>query len=364
MTGPARLSQSLLATYDRCPRSAWLAVKHKGQARSVEMDRGTAFHRFAERAVLLMIEHDEPSVPADVAKDLMGQVLDESGDLVVPAAEQDRLRVMAYHFAEGFTVDPGTVVAVEKLVTWEPVPGVVVSGKADLVTVEENGVVRITDWKTSMAIPAQDVFEAGFQLPCYSVLAVHGSPDGEPVPLAGHAAFVAVQECYPMYLRDDGTLASRERVLSRLEVEEARETVARVAAKARGRFDAGEIDGFEARPGMACPKCVARRECPVPDVLRGPVEGAEAAARWLVTEPVVKQDWKAIRAHVDLHGPLEIGGVVFELAKEERRSTDWDALEAAVERSVMFGEPFDREAHVKVGASTRLKKRNLPEGEE
>src|SRR5690349_9755194 len=59
---PRRLSQSLLALADKCPRSAYLSIKHNGGAGSLDMNRGTAFHRVAERIVNLCIEHGENSL--------------------------------------------------------------------------------------------------------------------------------------------------------------------------------------------------------------------------------------------------------------------------------------------------------------
>src|SRR5436190_2158512 len=97
---PEALSQTFLSRMDVCARSGYLYLRHRSGPTSHAMDRGTAFHAFAERLVHLLIDSDENSAPPEIAKDLLSAVIAENPTWQLPEPEMDALRIMAYHLAE------------------------------------------------------------------------------------------------------------------------------------------------------------------------------------------------------------------------------------------------------------------------
>ena len=108
---PDSLRQSLLARHNNCPRSAYLS--QRVETASHQMDRGTAFHRFAEQAVKDLLDAEESTMPGDVARALADAVMAESHDLVLTTEEQDAVRLMAWNWAEATAFDPTTHVGTE-----------------------------------------------------------------------------------------------------------------------------------------------------------------------------------------------------------------------------------------------------------
>jgi hypothetical protein len=368
---PARLSQTLLRHFDRCARSGYLYMKHGGGVPSPAMARGTAFHLFAERATRLLVEESEPRLPYDVGRGLMVEVF---GEVDVPVAEHDRLRQMAYHWCEGFAIDPDKVVAVEQKMVLD-IGGWTVSGKVDYAELAD-GLCAVRDYKTTFNLPAVgdvavDVGDGrlaprAFQLVLYVLLLAFGRPvrDGgevDPFPLAGAAEAFDASEVYPAYLHDDG-LPMRGGVVVKAELADHLASVEALVARFARAAGAWE---FSAMDGPHCVECPARRECPLPEHLRDfrgrintPDELSEAARLHFKRKDELAADWREIRATAGVLAPVPLGDG-FELAfvSEEKRTVDRDGMAAAAVEAAAYGTPFDPDDFVKVTTSTPLKRR-------
>jgi hypothetical protein len=398
---PARLSQTLLSRYNVCARSAYLALTEKGAATHAMM-RGSAFHAFAERAITLMIEQDEPRIPPEVAKDLLAAVLAEHPEWTIPWKERDGLRQQAYHFAVGCNVDISKIAGVETLFEMD-VAGWTISGRIDRLEIDaEQRTAKIRDFKTSFAIQSQEEFEASFQVVLYALLVAYGFPtrrvecpdfecDGGKIRDAGgdwldcptcrgHGEiderldnigagleFFNVGEDFSRYLRDDGTMQDRWMVLTRLELGEAMADLEQLV----GQFDQALASGlWPAVPGSHCSTCAAPALCPLPQHLRPRViNSREDAVAEAVRIEFLKDEAKAktreLKDWAKFDGPIRYGrDRVLELAIEAKRSLDKAGLARAVTRSVELGEAFPGpDAFYKESASNAFRARTLSPAE-
>lgn len=357
---PKRLSQSFAARMSVCPRSALLYHRHRGGPRSLPMDRGSAFHEFARRATLELIEQGEARMPADVARTFMQEVMKDKR-WTVSAQDADRLRVMAYHWAEHFVIEPEKVVAVETKLTLD-LGGFTLSGILDLVVSDDAG-LRIVDYKSGFALPSQADFEASFQLPLYAVLLAFGSEDGG-LPLGRGTDLFEISEVYPLLSPWEDGLAHRTTWLNRSDLEDHRAYIESILESADHSFETGE---WQAVPGSHCSTCAAPLECPIPEHLRdlaGTIKDAEdaeeTAVRWLFVKQETDRLWRELKDHAKSEGPIRLGGdLILDFSEVERRTTDYDGLERAIYRTVNYGEPFDLDDYIKRSVSSTFKKRKL-----
>jgi hypothetical protein len=412
---PARLSQTLLRHFNRCSRSGYLYMKYGGGMPSHDMNRGTAFHVFAERATNLLLEQGEAKLPFDVGRDLMAEVL---RDVKVPVEQHDRLRQMAYHWCEGFVVAPAErVIAVEDKIVVE-IAGRPVSMKIDYAELSEDGsLCAVRDYKTSFQLPAVgevagDVGDGrlapkSFQLLLYAVGLAYGRPvrkvacttceasgavviaqhqagdqTGEDLgdcpdcggrgaieeaglfPLAGSAQHFDIAEVYPAYLHDEG-IPERGGIVLR---QELAEHVASFEAVVTQFDEAVSLWDFGAIEGTHCQECPASAECPLPARLksfRGRInteeELCEAARLHFIQKDRLAADWREIRTAAGVMGtPVPLGAdeeLAFVL--EQKRSVDRDGMLAAAQRAADYGEPYDPEDFMKVSESTPLRRRKV-----
>lgn len=408
---PERFSQTLLAHADRCLRSAYLYLRHRGGASSHELMRGTAFHLFMEKVVWLMVERDEERLPPELAKDLMQETLLEHPRLQVPQDEQDYLRMMAWHVAEGlwFRRPRETTIAVERKFVLE-VGRWRVSGKIDYAwTDPESGRAGVWDYKTSMYVPDQAVFEAGFQLPLYACGLAFGrlvteercgrcwgtgkQPDDadriggwdspapgpcpdcrgrgkvetlEPFPILGMTNEFELAEIYPAHLWQRG-LAQRVVTIDRAHLIDWMGGLEVTLNRVEEAFETGRWDAVPGHP--QCAQCPASHECPLPPRLRnhaGAVnsqeEAVEAAMWWEFHRgrpSAVMRELKAFAGRPG-GGPIRYGSnLVLEFSTGTRREVDVDGLVAAANRRAEFGEPFDPDEFVKVAHPTNFGRRVL-----
>ena len=397
---PERFSQTFIRHADRCLRSAFLYLRHKGGAASHELHRGSAFHLFMEKATWHLIENEEERLPPEVAKDLMVDVLMEHPELQVPQGEQDKLRMMAWHVGEGlwFRRPWETTIAVERKFVLEVGPWLV-SGKVDYSWLDE-GLAGVWDYKSSMNMPDQQTFEAGIQLPLYACGLAFGKlvreepcacggtwpKDGpaaclvcngrgktetlEPWPILENAQEFELAEIYPAYLWDTG-LAQRVTTISRTDLLDWQLALGATLNRVEHAFETGRWDALPGHP--QCGECPAPYECPLPARLRNyagaintPEEAVEAAM-WLEMHGgvprAVKRELKAFAGRPG-GGPIRFGeNLVFEFQTGTRREVDADGLIDAAERRARFGEPFDPDDFVKVRHPLEFKRRVLSKDE-
>lgn len=396
---PERFSQTFLKHSDRCLRSAYLYLRHKGGPASHELHRGSAFHLFMEKATWHLIENEEERLPPEIAKDLMVDVLMEHPELQIPQGEQDRLRMMAWHVAEGLFLRGETTIAVERKFVLEVGPWLV-SGKVDYAWLD-GARAGVWDYKTSMNMPDQATFEAGIQLPLYACGLAFGKlvreqpcdvcegtgelePDGscvacggrgkvewlEPWPILGNAQEFELAEIYPAYLWETG-LAQRVTTISRAELLDWQLALGATLNRVEHAFETGRWDAMPGHP--QCGECPAAYECPLPARARNyagaintPEEAVEAAVWWEQHKDrpaAVKKELKAFAGRPG-GGPIRYGGnLVLEFAQGTKRKVDTDGLVDAAVRAANYGEPFDPDDFITVQHPMEFKRRVLSKAE-
>ena len=387
---PSRLSQTALKHADACPRSGYLYLKHRGGAANHPLDRGSALHVFAERMVLELIRQGERSLyaaqpgededearrqVASLTHAMVGEILEERTDLVVPASEADAIRAMAYNLAVGFDVDPQTVVGVERMFGLE-VGGWWVIGKIDLASLPGAHMAQVDDYKTSLHVPTQEEFESAFQTKLYALLLMFGVPlDGDDLTpgesVGEYLTHVRARMLYPRRLRQDGRVFYRETTYSRLELEAFRGDVERLVGRVAHGIDTGD---WPARYGPHCTECPAEPECPLPKHLRafhGAIntdeQAGEALAWAMRMKDRVQSTEKEVREYVKAQGrPLIVDGMSFgfevDVSRQLRRRgkhADWEGLEQGVMEAVQYGAPFAIEDYVMERASNKFKGRPI-----
>jgi hypothetical protein len=392
---PRRFSMTLLDRHDNCPRSAYLAVKHRGGPGSHEMDRGTLFHEVGARALKTLIAHGErqfspedPEGAASIMASLVDAVLRERPDLVVPRREVDDVREMAYHWSVGYDVDPEHVAGIERLMVLDLECGWTISGRLDVIALPSAELGLVDDYKTSAAFPSQEEYEGSVQPWVYAVLLCFGTPvdvvpcdgcDGGQMfaypnpenpgcwtcgdkgyvehrgePFGQHLKGVMTREVYPRpKLRDDGTLHRREMLLARTAIADYRADLERMASTLGERFESWD---FPARSGSWCSTCPAAAECPLPAELRdhaGEIntleQATEAWERALHVKARVAAVEREVKNFCKAHAvAIEVGDLRWEWVPSEGRAlrksgrgSDWDGLQAAVVEAAEFGVPFD-----------------------
>ena len=149
-----RISQTALKHYALCPRSAYLYAKYRDvDLRTREMVRGSALHAVHERMIHMAVEMGEPTVPPEVVKVLLDEVLAE---YPVPLEEHDYLREAVYRMASETAIDPNAVVACETLFVLHA-GGYDVRCRIDFAELLDDGAaVLVQDLKSSRHAPAFD----------------------------------------------------------------------------------------------------------------------------------------------------------------------------------------------------------------
>lgn len=384
---PERMSQSMLRWSDVCEFAAHLYVKHSGGLDSHAMDRGTAIHEFRERWIKTIMEREANVGDPEEAKTMLGDILAERSDLIIPAAEQEGLRIMAHHIADGTWIDPNEVVAIEEKFDVE-IAGETVTGRVDLAMMT-GALAIVDDLKSSWSIPDQATFEGKFQLPLYAVAFSKGTIRGEPVGIGAGVTQIELRESYPRFFWDaEGTVAYRSTMMDYAGVLDHEEYLGRLIGRTKRAF--GE-QKFRAVAGSHCNECPAASECPIPAHLRNwrgelsihsSLEDAQGVAiRWWFKKegkaraqdaggPSIKADWEALKAWTSENGPLRFGhDLILEYAtieKEElKRGKHFgkDNFRAAIESATQVGTEFVWDDWHRRSISTRLTLRTLTPAE-
>jgi hypothetical protein len=359
---PEAVRQSVLARHDKCPRSAYLALKYDRS--SVAMDRGTAFHAFVERAIETMRDHDEQTMPGEQARELADAVMAELTDLVLPAEEQDAIRLMAWNWAESFVLDWNTIIGVEVPLSME-LGGFTLTGRLDLI--EAAGPTLFSkDWKTSLAIRKREEVQRGFQGKMYALLLLEGVTS-EGMTLGAGVNDVWFYETYPRYRTDEGALRAQEASWTRPEVREFKVSLERNLQRFADSFETGD---WPARDGSWCSTCPAQTECPIPAHLRAVEqitsvsEAEDAFSLKMALERESRRLQSGLRGWTQDNGPIYQGDYAFDATVQESNEViDWEELRMALYRTAEFGAPFDPTKHIRVKQSTKFGKRKLTEEE-
>jgi PD-(D/E)XK nuclease superfamily protein len=400
-----RVSQTFLRHYGQCPRSGFLYAMHRGEAPTRELVRGSAFHDIAFRSTLHCIEQGEVRIPPDIVKLFAQDVLSE---MPVVFEDHDIVREMSYRWGAQTTFDPSRIIACETLFQLE-VHGVMVRAKIDFAeTIEDGAAVLVRDYKTARSAPPYEEIARvrpddgqraakNFQLCLYAVLLAFGVPvrseerqctvcqgggckacggSGrqrdeypEPFPVAQHAQRFDLEFVYPAIELDDGSMATRPLTLNRLELLERRESLEAKVAELLSSVETGDWPAVVS--DQACSECPASSQCPIPRELRdhrGTVNTMEEAAEAYAVLDREKAEHAArtreLHKWIKTHGALYFDGKVAEpVLQESSRIDNKDAMFAAMERAVQYGEPFERSDFVKVIESFPIKVRDATSDE-
>lgn len=410
-----KASMTLLRHYAECPRSGYFYAAYKGEARTAELVRGSAAHAIFERGTELMLQEQEPTVPAELLKVIVNEVLAEG----VPWSEHDYLREIAYRWASEWTIDPRAVIACETLLALD-VGGWQVRGKVDFAETRGGQVVYVADYKSARAAPSfEDIARKrskdgrwaakSFQLVLYALLLAFGQPvrtvlrtcdgcDGnghwggdrsetkpcttcrgtgevrdeivEPFPLAGSAERFDLELVFPGIEDSEGLMLRRPVSVSRLELSEYRDSLGALLYS----LERAEREGdWPAIVGDGCAECPCKPKCPIPVELRdhrGTINTLEQAQEAATVLDRRRDEHSALlaelRAWVKGHGgELRYGEnrvMRFKLVESER-IPDKPGLWDAVRRASDYGEPFVRSEYVQEVKSSKFVAEKLSETE-
>jgi RecB family exonuclease len=364
---PKTLRQTRLARFDNCPHSLFLDLKYKGGPASIATDRGSAFHLFMQKATELMIEQGEPTMPAEMGRELADAVMAENLDFVLPTAEQDAIRLMAWNWASATVIDLDAIVGVEVPLEME-LGGFTVTGRIDRVEAFDS-ILVLRDAKTSLNIRKSEDVQRGFQGMLYGLLALEGAQRETGLRLGAGITDIQFIEEYPRYRSDEGPLIQREGLWNRTELlAEFKFSLERNLAALERSFETGE---WPARDGSWCSICPAQSECPLPARLRE-VEQIETAqdaqdafSRKLALDAEGRRLQAGMRGWVQENGAIYgDGDLVFDASFSESKSVkDWTGYEQAIRVSALSGKDVDEAAYVSKRSSVKYAKRKLTKEE-
>jgi hypothetical protein len=403
-------SQTFLRHLNLCPRSAFLYQRYRGQAQTVEMQRGRLGHRAVELATRAVIENGEVAIPPELAKVMVDEAI-ASPQYACPIEHHDYVREAVYRWAAETAIDPALTVSVEGLFEMD-VAGWRVRCRIDFAELSADGsTCVIKDYKFGPGAPPFDevarkrpdgtLAAKSMQLILYALVLAYGYPvreeacdceragavvytDGgepwrcascggkgrietrEPFPVASRAQLFETEFVFPAIEDAGGKMVRRPLSLTRLELEAYRPSLDALLRTLDYRVESGDWPAVVS--DEACAICPAASECPIPRELRdhrGAVNTPEEAAQAFEVRARVTAEQRAIqrelRSFVERNGPVVYGnGMVAELVYSESESvSDKEGLFGAVEMAVKYGEPFERSRYVKTKGATRLKERPL-----
>ena len=326
---PATVSMTRLARLDVCPRSFYLDLLHDGGVQSHAMARGSVFHDAAEQGTKLLMNAGEGYVPGDVARGLAQEILNET-DMVVPAHEQDVVRLMAWNWGEHHSgsIDLATLTCNETLIAIE-IDGWTLRGRIDRANVNGDH-CQFYDYKTGLYIPPSEKLLQDFQLNFYPLLLAEGKVvdregnvlDDRP-PAAGANLFWPTL-VFPRIVNEDSNECLLRSPMSRGELipvkRENLHDLKQAISSSLRKLERGLEDGeWPAADGDHCSRCAAPSKCPIPPELRDyePIEDHEQAAQMISKIDRVDADQKrrkkAVKAFLRSHDSATNGESTYEL---------------------------------------------------
>lgn len=421
-------SQTFLRIMDFCDRAALLHLKHGGGAATHELNRGSIVHETLDRLLRMLVasqreraqgidsapaddyviddpaahaehlaEQLERSIPPELGRQVLYEVMADNPELQVSAEERDACRYMVDRWCRGTErnggFEPGSIIGIEKTLTLET-GGFRVLVRPDLIRDLGGGVCRIDDWKTAWPPDSEDFraqaydaqgnprWAGNFQLNMSAVVAAFGVTD-DGLPLGNFDRF-QLALCFPRILRDDG-IDERVIEVDRLQLQAFREDLDLQLHRLR-EVCMGKRK-WQPTAGNHCSECPAEVACPLPRVLRPESQMAnlktkddleEAANKHFFIQRSGERLKRRIKKAASAMSPedldvfivdgKEVRGVAIgegdDLALvfmdvEKTEVIDRDNLLAAAEAAANLGEPFRREEHVKERASVEFVKRKV-----
>lgn len=385
-SAPGRASMTFLRLYNQCARSGFLYAKHRRtEAQTVAMVRGSASHLIYERATNEALAAGEPSIPPEVVKVIVAEVLAE---LPVPVEEHDYIRESAYRWAAEWRLrEDERTVAVERLFVLG-IGGWQVRCKVDYASADAEGRLYVADYKSGRGAPsyeklarkrpdadwsdapARRLAAKSFQLIVYVLALAFGRPVDE----AGEVGEPVVKGCpeaiaeyvYPGIEDSEGRMLRRTVGLTRLEMLEYMESLEATLKRLDRSLETGDWPAVVS--DEACQECPAQAECPIPVDLRslaGQINGVEDAREALTrrhrSQAVDRAVGREVRKFMEqqLDGaPIVYGNRVAELVpRESTEVRDREELMAAI----AGGMPVEdaRSKYMRVSKGTSFSERDL-----
>lgn len=379
--GAKTAGQTMLSRANLCPRSAAFYLIFGGGTETHATARGTLAHLFDEQMRDYLLEEGEATMPAEVCKDRMMALIAEHPEMPLPEHEQEALRIYSWNAGWGTTIDPKTLVCNETSFVL-PVGDWLVRGRVDQADVLPDGSALITDRKSGLNLPSQEDYEKGkdsFQPKTYSTLFAFGVDENGMRLGEGVSTFHTRIELPRRMNEETGELAKREATFTHAELHDFQAALERLLTVLDHGLETGE---FKAVPGTHCSTCPAAAHCPIDAKYRtvpgeqGPPEPIPtiesiAQAEELATEKVFIDArsaglQKALRGWSGDNGAVFVGAdLKFDFGWSASRSVkDFEALEAAIQRTVELGEPFDLSDHIQERQSTPYRKSKVKHEEE
>ena len=365
---PKSLRQSFVSLAASCAHAAYLSVK-EGEARGHALERGSAFHEFADRASKVVVEEGEVRLPPDLAKTIAQEVLDSwPGNM--PAHEMDVVRACAHSWAEATEFDPDYYVGSELPLTLD-LGELEITGTIDRLDILPGGHAVVSDYKSSLGMPSLDTAAQKPQLRTYATLLAFGTLQGETEKFGSHLETFECRFLFPRVGIDPetGGLASRTFWLDRGELLDHKLDLQAIASRLARSWETGF---FPATTGSHCSFCPIRSECPIPDAehpYREQIQSAEdaqaAAEQYIHLKVAADAARQAVKGWVDDHGPVDVGSDMIAATDTVQRapSLDKEKLRATVEDSKRFGTPLELDPFFAKKTATKFSIRRKREDE-
>lgn len=396
---PETFRQTLLNRYTQCKRSAYLELKYRGGPWTHPLAGGVLLHRTLERIVNHMLEHDEPTIDPETAKDILNETLVASTDLTVEPGRMDEIRAMVYHVAEGLAIKPEAVIGAEIPIELA-VGNRLVTGTIDFAEIIEPRVCLVVDYKSAFLHigrePEEDPeaqqdeylgtkrdWAASFQTVLYALGLAEGLVAGAELGFGRQIEEYVLREIHPrIFWEREGVPAYREARITRAALLDWRLYLEALVASFEGALESWE---FPAQIGSHCKFCPASAECPIPAPLRN-YEGevrtlADAQRAQIIRErhlAIAAELWKAVKGYAaQSRQPIRFGRDLelrwktttaekFKRAvvppgapATSKKVPGREAEKMAVHNAINWGVPFDYADYREETTSTRLSKRTL-----
>lgn len=324
------IRQSTLASYDNCARSSLFGLKYSNGWSTTPQARGTLMHAFYAEALRTLMRTGETKMPTEEGMVILREVVRQKNvpweDRVrVPLAELPIMRMEALKWMKDNTFDIAKIVDVERRLFYamdtDRGPRIL-SGQLDVLLFAPPDGAIVIDWKSTWLLPPDNTgkdiddparisFEGYFQQRVYGLLVLKGAFTIEDAmarkEVYGSVNRVTLREFYARRGK------VRQATLDRHDLEHVEDDI-RILIE---NFDDSlaepdNPDAWPASPGKGCAWCLKPGACPIEREARG--EGAvgneqqarQYAAEREVADRVKSHRTKALKAWVDVHGPVPV----------------------------------------------------------
>ncbi len=315
--------QSLLARWDDCALATKFAFE-AGDYASAALARGRVFHLTAAEILRTLKRQGERQMPVAEAlvildEQLLQRDVPEEERVRVPLREIPQLRMAVIKFAADneFTIDAivGVEHPLQATVSYPSPDGELierlVTGRLDVLIAKPPDGAVVIDWKTGWGVPpAHPQGDAGSEDSTH--LSYHGYFQQR---LYGWLVMRSYPAIKSVTLREFYVYRSevREATLTRENLDLVERDVARLVVTLDDALTAGlESPLWSPQPGKHCGWCPNPGSCPIPQEARrdGAITSQEQAETFAaereVAEALKKHRTAALKAWVDLHGPVPV----------------------------------------------------------